>query len=177
MSDLFSAALFARDDGTGFITTVNGNVSGTFLTTSDGNLVSFEFRAGGELWATGSLERSALPSLGDEVSIPSAGNYSGEYVVVAKGVARGYGTAAAVIQSDRRIRIEIEGLGPFINSGFLTGTFQDEGALTQAVVGTPLGLIPQSPPPQYSFDGSELVLRYDRLPLGPASCWVSLSKK
>ena len=173
----FSAVLFARDDGTGFLTTVNGNGPGTVASSRAGNLISFEFRVGGELWATGALERSALPNLGDEVSVPPAGEYTGEFVVVANDVARGYGIADAIIQADRRIRIQIEGLGLYINSAFLTGTFQDEGVVTQATLGTPLGLISQSTPPQYSYDGTELVTRYDQLPLEPASCWVILREK
>jgi hypothetical protein len=69
------------------------------------------------------------------------------------------------------------GGGAWIENGFYFGYLQPDGTVSEAFVMTNGTVIGQEPPTVYSFDGTTLVVRFDSLPLEPASAWLIMRKQ
>jgi hypothetical protein len=149
---------------------------GTYVIEPSGNSLSFSFLLGTEVAATGTLTLSPPPALGSNVTVPPAGAYRGELVVFSEGRAKAYGLVDATVESDGSWHAAGQGGGNWVPNGHFFGRFEENGTLSDALISCDAGLITQHTPPVYSFDGATLVVRYDTLPLQPASCWITLQR-
>lgn len=170
-----------------YYVTVSNTAEGAWL--NDGTIVQgdvtvtktvagfdFTFTNGSSVTASGQLSAAVLPALGSAASVPEAGNWEGELLVVSQGRAKSFGTVTATIDSSGNLTALTRGGRQFVNDGIFSGKFESDGTLSGATLFAAGQIYTQSPAPVYSNDGTTIIARFDKLALDNASCWLTLTQ-
>ena len=67
------------------------------------------------------------------------------------------------------------GGGGWVSNGIFSGTFDGAGRLTDGTLFVNGAVMGQPIAPQYSYDGTTLIVKYDSLALEPGSAWLVLT--
>jgi hypothetical protein len=139
------------------------------------NTIAVTVRQGSEVFASGVLTKSALPSLGSQSLAPPEGQYGGEMIIVSNGKAVALGAAAATVQVGNNLVATLTGGDEWFdgNDVVFVAQFQPNGVLTNATLlvnGGDYGQVD----PRYSFDGTNLIVRFHGIPAKPSTVWLSL---
>ena len=117
---------------------------------------------------SGSLQLTGMPLLATDTAHPPSGSYSGFYYVIgANGLAAFGSLLSASVSPNQTFAVSAD-------SQFF-GTFGDNHAITNSTLINGGQVITESTP-QYSFDGTTLVMRFDQNLLMPETEWIVLTK-
>lgn len=171
MSDTFYVDLHDSPEGG----VINGTalVQGDFTATKTAAGFDFTFTNGSSVTASGELTLTPLPTLGSTATVPSAGDFDGEFVVVAEGRARTFGISDATVDAEGDITIQLTRGKGYISDAIFTGHLEANGTISDAVLVDSGSIITQTGA-QYSYEGGQMVIRFGQLVLTPASCFVTL---
>ena len=138
------------------------------------NGFAFSFAFGTIVYATGTVTKENLPSLGEFIGRPPPGEYQGDVVVIGIGRVQGFGLATASIDSDFRLTCNARVDSGWLGTSLFLGMFEPDGTMSEAVILSGGQALFQLSSPRYSWDGSKLVVRFDELHLKPGSAWLTL---
>lgn len=136
-------------------------VEGDLTVTKTPTGFSFTFSNGFGTTATGELQPTPLPELGQTASIPEAGNYRGEFLMVREGRARSMGKVDATVDGDGVLSGVSEGGSVVFVDPLFTGRFEDKGTLSGAQIFSQGNIYSMETAPAYSYDGSTLIVKYE----------------
>ena len=142
---------------------INGGatVVGDLSVTKTATGFSFTFTNGAGINATGELQPAPLPSLGKSVSVPEAGDYSGEFLMMREGRARSMGRVESSVDGDGNFTGFTEGGSVVYIDPLFSVEFEHNGTLTGAQILVQGNPITMETPPTYSYDGITLIAKYE----------------
>jgi hypothetical protein len=152
---------------------LNGTVTDSFTT----GTFTFQFSNEGTEIASGNLTKADLPTLGTQTTLPPSGVYQGELLIVSNGRAVAVGRVnEGFVTETGDFTASVGGGGEWTQNGTFAGKLDGSGTLTGGVLLSGGGTISQTVAPQYSYDGTTLIVKYDNLRLENGSAWLILTR-
>ena len=151
-------------------------VKGKMEETDSPGSLSFNFLNGSSVLVSGTLSNHSFPTLGKTASVPPAGNYNGDLLVVSNGHARSFGTVTSIMDSAGNWTAFTNEQGGWIGDAVVSGQFMPNATVSGTTLVSNGSVIVEQTDPAYSFDGKTLIINIGGLFLGPGGCWLTLTK-